>query len=365
MRVFRLIDVKTKAVVQLANVHIADFEYIALSYVWGSAQRLVMNLGNMDNLGEPGALNGTVSETIEDAMSLTAMLGIQYLWVDALCILQDDPLDKSHQLPFMDQVYRYSQLTIIAAAGADAEAGLPGLSEPRALREHIIKVKDGTAESPDIHLAGALKIRPMWHSNCLFDTTWRTRGWTLQEKAVSRRTLTFTPTQIYWHCREATWMEGIFSETSLVKPMLYDSTMETEFLRINSKMGEAETFDDSLESAWEQLRAQIVEFSARHLTNPGDALDAFSAILQEFRRTTGENFLWATPVTRFELGLCWNQAAPIVQGASVGSPLARRTELTTLPTTSLSCRVPFPSWSWLGWMGGAEVCFTDRCREAG
>ena len=42
MRVFRLIDVKTKAVVQLANVHIADFEYIALSYVWGSAQRLVI-----------------------------------------------------------------------------------------------------------------------------------------------------------------------------------------------------------------------------------------------------------------------------------------------------------------------------------
>lgn len=99
MRVFRLIDVKTKAVVQLANVHIADFEYIALSYVWGSAQRLVMNLGNMDNLGEPGALNGTVSETIEDAMSLTAMLGIQYLWVDALCILQDDPLESPINSP--------------------------------------------------------------------------------------------------------------------------------------------------------------------------------------------------------------------------------------------------------------------------
>ncbi len=66
--------------------------------------------------------------TVEDALVLTAALRGKYLWVDALCIIQDDHADKLEMLPWMHLIYSAAQLTIIAAAGTDCGAGLPGFA---------------------------------------------------------------------------------------------------------------------------------------------------------------------------------------------------------------------------------------------
>lgn len=158
---------------------------------------------NKDELQISGALEGRVSKTIEDAIILTDLLQMRYIWVDALCIVQDDIPDKSHHLAFMDQVYRYAEITIIAASGKDASAGLPGLREPRDIQQRIVKVQDSSAESPELHLITAPAPRPAWHHNYLSGTEWSTRGWTLQEKAMSRRSLVFTEAEVYWSCRGA------------------------------------------------------------------------------------------------------------------------------------------------------------------
>lgn len=361
---------RTKAVVRFGDqdlAAVAHTPYVALSYVWGQAsQRLVLRRENMLSLAEPGALDGTVSKTIADAMILTGMLGMQYLWVDALCILQDDTPDKSHHLSFMGQIYRHAQLTVIAASGANAEAGLPGIREPRSFHQHRVKVKDRTDDAPELHLISAPTIRRLWHSHYLFDSKWQTRGWTLQEKAISRRTLTFTETQVYWSCRATTWSEDMFCESNMTESTFYDfSTGGSEFLKVDLESTGSAGAEHEPKNIWDELRLQITGFAARELTQPSDGYDAISGVLQEFSRMTGENLLWAIPTSRFELGICWVRHVIIDRGGTENNTLHRRSGLTALPMTTLGRRVRFPSWSWLGWEGSVDMRFTDQYRETG
>src|SRR5687768_2799439 len=69
--VFRLIDVRTKAIVTFKDIDVKSLRYVALSYVWGSAQRLAINQSNKLQLGADGSLSGKVTPTIEDAMAVT------------------------------------------------------------------------------------------------------------------------------------------------------------------------------------------------------------------------------------------------------------------------------------------------------
>jgi hypothetical protein len=359
VNVFRLIDVKTKAVVRFANIDVAELRYVALSYVWGMGQRLSIRRENMMTLGAPGSLAGKVSKTIEDSLSLTESLGVQYLWVDALCILQDDTPDKISHLAFMSYIYKCAELTILAACGRDAEAGLPGIREPRVIQQHIIKVREGTTDQPlGMQIITSPTVRLNGAESCLEGTVWSTRGWTLQEKVVSRRVLIVTPSQVSWNCRTTSWAEDIFLETSLARPTnrIWDDT--TRFL---SDAERENAWNDNVNVAWDTLRMLVNNFSHRHLTEPGDAYDAFCAITQEFHSLTKVSSLWALPVTRFELALCWTRSrTAVTQGK-----LVRRTALTSLPMSTLKCCVAFPTWSWLGWIGGASLPISDQYVDTG
>ncbi|MGI4871653.1 MAG: HET domain-containing protein, partial [Janthinobacterium lividum] len=105
--------------------------YVALSYVWGHDQPLKLQIGNEHTLSRPDALlRDRPTLTITDAMELLSRLswpGVQHLWVDALCIIQDSDDDKKRQIGNMAQIYTNAAFTIVAAAGEDAAAGLPGL----------------------------------------------------------------------------------------------------------------------------------------------------------------------------------------------------------------------------------------------
>ncbi len=89
-----------------------------------------------------GALNGTTSKTIQSAITLSSRMGLHYLWVDALCILQDDDDDdKCTQIGHMGVIYKRALFAIVAGSGRDAEAGLPGLNLPRPVEQHEVLVK--------------------------------------------------------------------------------------------------------------------------------------------------------------------------------------------------------------------------------
>lgn len=179
----------------------------------------------MARLVVPGALDHEIpSKTIVDAMDLVAALGLQYLWVDALCIVQDNDADRKAQISVMDLIYSSAFLSIIAAAGEDAEAGLPGLKPGtrHMEQEEVVVVKPGGLTSQDdvwpegTGMSLMTTLTPLRSDNAhyLARTKWNSRGWTMQERVLSRRNLIFMEEQVYWACPSTTFCEESYFEVS-------------------------------------------------------------------------------------------------------------------------------------------------------
>ncbi|CAN9442304.1 unnamed protein product [Alternaria alternata] len=111
-------------------VPIARINYVALSYVWGNVECTKLNRENLDVLQIAGSLSSeshvaTVPRTIRDAMRLTADLDVRYLWVDSLCLRQDDPL-LNRYLNQMHNIYHNAYLTVVVANKDHADSGITG-----------------------------------------------------------------------------------------------------------------------------------------------------------------------------------------------------------------------------------------------
>jgi hypothetical protein len=128
---FRLIDVKADCIVPAELSH----AYATLSYIWGDPidGRLLLQVENATDLGLVGSLKKrwkTIPLTIRDAMAAVKGLGQQFLWVDSLCIIQDDSTELHESCMLMDRVYQEAEFTLVAASG-DANHGLPGVSSTK------------------------------------------------------------------------------------------------------------------------------------------------------------------------------------------------------------------------------------------
>jgi Heterokaryon incompatibility protein (HET) len=128
LRFLRAIDVREERLVEIK----APQRYVALSYVWGQAPSFRLLKGNLARLSEAGglrAIQGVLSRTIKDAMQLVSLIGERYLWIDALCLVQDDPVDMSHGIENMDIIYEGALATVVAANGKDQNSRLTGISD--------------------------------------------------------------------------------------------------------------------------------------------------------------------------------------------------------------------------------------------
>ena len=91
---------------------------MALSYVWGNSVQVTLEEKHALRLRTEGGLSdryADIGTTIKDAMYLCERIGEQYLWVDGLCIKQDDEEDKARQISNMNQIYSCAFLTIVVS----------------------------------------------------------------------------------------------------------------------------------------------------------------------------------------------------------------------------------------------------------
>jgi hypothetical protein len=152
-----LIDVRRHC---LVAGHAAQRRYLALSYVWGDTTSLEARRDNIDALQKPGTLQSPsmldqIPPTIRDAITFTAMLDEQYLWVDRLCICQDDDdQTKTDEIHAMGSIYANAYVTIVNVAGDNARhglRGLPGLSGPRVInRQNDLSEKERNSRTMDL-----------------------------------------------------------------------------------------------------------------------------------------------------------------------------------------------------------------------
>jgi hypothetical protein len=119
-------------------------------------------------------------------------IGERYLWIDRICIVQDDEAAKQQQLSSMGETYAGAFFTLVAAQNEEASLGLYGR------RRMTIGLTESSAEksaerSPRSHLSG--KQIMLTHAMSLMQTKWYSRGWTFQEYVFSRRRVIFITTQ--------------------------------------------------------------------------------------------------------------------------------------------------------------------------
>lgn len=167
---FRFIDVIDHCLVRGES----KSKYAALSYVWGRMKFFRTLRDNVGKLEEPGALKlpefyNKIPWTIRDAIQTVRDIGLRYLWVDSLCIVQDDTSgEKAEAISKMDLVYGAAFVTIVAATGDNADAGLPGVRPgTRGYRQPIEELIPGLRLAAKSASADYMK-----------DSVYKTRGWT-------------------------------------------------------------------------------------------------------------------------------------------------------------------------------------------
>ncbi|KAF2034549.1 heterokaryon incompatibility [Setomelanomma holmii] len=165
----RVIDLQKKCVVKYDRNGTEPF--YALSYAWGTRPFLTLNKANEAALREQGCLSrASLPDTIADVIEVVEKMGNRYLWVDSLCIIQDDEFDQKRFIDRMGTIYQQADLTIVALCGEDAYAGLPGVrkDKPR-MRQRGIEIK-GVSMLPVMMPTGWAETYK------LAETKWTTRA---------------------------------------------------------------------------------------------------------------------------------------------------------------------------------------------
>ncbi|KFA81121.1 hypothetical protein S40288_00974 [Stachybotrys chartarum IBT 40288] len=170
--------------------------YAALSYCWGGDQAIKCTRARLGLLNR-GIPLSNLPGTIRDAALVCQRMDLQYLWVDALCIIQDDEEDKGREIGQMVKVYSAATFTISASR---APAAAFGFLHPRMPQDVFSKFAlfslpyraNASAEFGTVILCN---LRP--EQNHL-----STRGWTFQEQLLSNRSIEFGSHQTSWRCHE-------------------------------------------------------------------------------------------------------------------------------------------------------------------
>lgn len=286
-------------------------DYVALSYVWGQSQQTPRESSRPEL---PHDLPTSLQATIKDAITVTLNLGFKFLWVDQFCIDQSNPQKLRNQLNDMCRIYRSAVLTIVAAAGDDANFGLPGVSIPR-------------------HPQLQLTVRGITYAATYDDISsevdcskWCTRAWVYQEGVFSSRRLVFTPWQVSFVCHDSMWVES--KETAEIK---LDYSLDTFFRPLQMSASDP----DLNQKPVSLLLEHISEYTRRNLTYDSDAINGMRGIFESFKQSSAILNHWGLPVKTkegFKDAMGW---------VSVKLGMVRRPN--------------FPSWSWAGWK--TEVYF--------
>ncbi|KAL2022593.1 hypothetical protein VTK56DRAFT_4937 [Thermocarpiscus australiensis] len=175
--------------------------YFALSHCWGNPDFVPKTTAaTLERHMSVGFDYAQLPPTFRDAIRITRELNVGYLWIDALCIVQDEPVDKNREIPAMDLIYS-TAICVLVAAGSPDDLG--GCFLPRDANPDVhVRPFTMTLDQPQ---RLSVTIQPYvgdW-SQALTSGPLFKRGWCFQERQLAKRLIHFTKAQILWECRRA------------------------------------------------------------------------------------------------------------------------------------------------------------------
>lgn len=293
--------------------------YVALSHSWGGSQPAKTTKANLDARCESLEL-GELPRTFNDALQVTLRLGFSFLWIDSLCIVQDDVEDWKTESVRMGDLYRNASVTVAATRAKNSEAGFLGPRE----RTRVAKIPRNSIDDE----AGALNVY-IGHRRSFEDDVdngpLNKRAWVFQERILSPRTLHFTKSQVYWECWTKHHGEDLESNfLGIMKDRKYPMILAPCGAGIDA------VDKESTPHAWWYM---LNQYSKCQLSFQSDKLVAITGLVDNIASQTEVRFIKGLWEDSVHTGLLWSAVNP---------PMETLVE------------VEAPSWSWASRKGAID-----------
>ncbi|KAI1388957.1 HET-domain-containing protein [Hypoxylon trugodes] len=276
--------------------------YVALSYCWGKSSVLKTESSNIQSLMRGFDLK-QLPAAVQDAAYVTQKLGLKYLWVDALCIIQDSKLDWEDQSAKMCSIYEKAHLTIIASSSDAANVSfLDHSARPETFHYHVPGKQDILLGARRECKSGHHFDSSMGIGNRVAPDPTIVRGWTLQEAILPTRAISYSTDELQWHCR---------STRSCECQSRTNDQQVASFLIGRSQL-------ETLEQ-WDKL---VRIYTQRQLTYLEDKFPAISGISQLIHEQTGWQYLAGLWKEHFISQLLWTRHSfhPFFEDADTSMP---------------------------------------------
>ena len=328
--------------------------WAALSYCWGGNSTFVLNKEtSIDFYGGHIAL-AEYPQTLQDAIVISRTLNMQYIWIDALCIMQDIPDDWAAEAARMKDVYGGASIMIAAISSRNTN---DGIFKPRKLSHTLCSLAWHTPTLSKCHCVHLRSGSNFWDTTLKYEPL-NTRGWTLQESLLAQRTLSYCTQQMVWECqclktsesgrpvlpaerhRDKAFVQSIVSidfniwaRTKVILARLSLNLLPSNLRAVPEK------WEEEYEAMYSRWYAVVVDYTGRSLTVQTDILPALSGLAAAFQKLLRDEYcagLWRNNIIR---GLCW---------VRIGPPKRTKKEL-----EGKDCSLP--SWSWASVVGGRII----------
>ncbi|KAF2827068.1 HET-domain-containing protein [Ophiobolus disseminans] len=291
--------------------------YAVLSYCWGGDQSTKTTKSNMA-LHVNGINISTLSQSIQDAIRVTKLLQLNYIWVDALCIVQDDPEDLGREISKQGRIYQNGAITILAGGAASTQSGF--LHHRTRLHPRFI-MKVDLPDSREVRLITDFEGTGNRFTIEIPEDPVDSRAWIYQEVLLSPHVLYFSPTQLTFFSPGAVHADG-----GPPLHILSDIRGSASILLLSPKI-KSPYFGIAVHN-WHKF---LWKYSTLQLSQPADKLLALSAIAEAYGCGIMDSH---TARNSYKAGL-WQQHMPVSLAWNV-NPIF------------ITGRPPYraPSWSW-------------------
>jgi hypothetical protein len=257
--------------------------YVALSHCWGKGEGILTTTTYTIEERCREITWSSLPKTFQDAISITRALEIEYLWIDSLCIIQDDHLDWQVESVKMADVYSQSYLTIAATASSTSLGGclfnrwhetLDGHEIPHSISKFH---SERTKAPPELKLRYSARGHEYFAGQCPDmgnDALLLTRAWAFQERILSKRIIHFHSEEMIWECQECRSCEcGYFDWAK--SHLVYDDSFHELVKKAFAKLHLGHGTQEDIYRTWRKL---VEMFTALDITEELDRLPAVSGL---------------------------------------------------------------------------------------